>query len=692
MKKKILNSAEPIPPKALQIPSTFNNHGNTRIDPYFWMRDVKHPETMPYLNAENKYFQENMKPLETLKKKLYTEMKGRIPENDSSAPAPNGNFEYYSEYKKGLEYPLFFRRHKKQFKVTKPVLLLDQNKFAKGKKYCSLGTYLVSPRHDLLAFSFDFDGSEKYTIEIKDIASNKKLNTRLEHTNGNAVFSADQRYLFYTVLDSQLRPYKIFRHELYSNKADVLVYEEKDAQFFASVNKSSSGNYIFINTGGKITSEYWIIDAHNPTLAPRLFNERSHGLEYNVEHYRDHFWILTNHKAVNNRLMKTSLDLTTIENWKEFRPHNADTYLIDFTFKENHLILSERESGLIQIKIIDMRSLKEHSMKFKDSAYEISVSQQNYEFHSNILRINYSSPITPNSVIDYNLDTKKSSVIKTQKVKGHHSKKYVCERVWVTSHDGVKVPLVLLYKKGLKKNKKNPTYLYGYGSYGMILPDAFPSRRDVYRLVDRGYVYALAHIRGGAEMGRHWYDNGKFLKKKNTFQDFIACGEWLKNSGWSHPQKLAICGGSAGGMLVGACMNMRPDLFDLVVAHVPFVDVINTMLDKDLPLTQIEYDEWGNPENKEYYHYMKSYSPYDNVERKNYPSMFVTCGLNDPRVTYWEPAKWVAKLREFRTDKNPLLFKINMGAGHFGTTGRFEYLWEFAEEFAFVITEFSKTK
>lgn len=673
-------------PMAPKHPKTFKNHKDVRVDDYFWLRDKKHPDTMKYLNAENKYFENHMKPLQKLKTKLFKEMKSRIKENDSTVPAPDGNYLYSSKYKKGKQYSIHVRKPKKG--GTEKVIF-DGNVIAKGKKYFHLSNLDLAYDENLLAYGVDFDGSERYSVHFKNLKTGKKLSEVIQNSNGSCVWAKDSQTFFYVALDANLRPYQVYRHTMGENpKKDKLVFEEKDSQYFVSLYQSESKDYIYIHTGGKVTSETWLLRADEPHGKFKCFEPRKENLEYNVMDRDGEFWIHTNYKATNFQIMKTSLKKTGRKHWKTFFKGSDKVLRQGLSVFADYLVISEREGGLPQIRIYDFKKKKDHLISFSDKAYDVSMGGGNREYHTDVLRIAYSSPITPDSIIEYNMKTRKSKVLKTKEVKGHKKSNYVCERVWVKSHDGVKVPLTLVYKKGFKKNSKAAGYLYGYGSYGANIPDAFPVSRDVFRLIDRGFVYALAHPRGGSEMGRSWYEDGKFLKKKNTFKDFIACGEYLIKNNWVAQDKLAACGGSAGGMLMGACMNMRPDLFKAIAAHVPFVDVINTMLDKDLPLTQIEYKEWGNPEEKKYYKYMKSYSPYDNVEKKAYPHLFVTCGLNDPRVTYWEPAKWVAKLRELKTDSNTIIFKTNMGAGHFGASGRFDHLWEQAEEYAFILKTF----
>ena len=674
-----------LPPQAPKHPRTFRNHGDVRVDPYFWLRDLKNPNTMPYLKAENEYFQQQMRPLQKLKNQLFKEMKVRIKENESSVPAANGNYLYSSRYKKGLQYAQYVRKHKAGGREH---VYLDGNELAKGHKYFELRTINVSAYENLVAFATDFDGSERFTIRFKNLQSGRVLPDRLQNSAGSCAWAQDNQTFFYVVLDKNLRPYRVYRHVLgQKQKQDELVFEEKDSQFFVDVHQSLSREFIYIHTGGKITDEVWFLRASDPLGRFQCIEKRREGLEYQVTDRYGQFWINTNWRARNFQIVKTPVHSPQRKNWETIVAGSAEILREGITAFANHLVVSERFAGLPQIRVVDLRNRRSHIVEFADPAFEVSVST-NDEFYADSVRLSYSSPITPNSELQYDFNRQTIKVLKTKEVKGHNSKNYVCQRKWVRSHDGVKVPLTLVFKKGLKPNSSAPGYLYGYGSYGYSMPDSFSLRRDVFRLIDRGFVYALAHPRGGSEMGRQWYEDGKFLKKKNTFLDFIACGDFLVESGWVAKGKLAACGGSAGGMLMGACVNLRPDLFGVVAAHVPFVDVINTMLDKNLPLTQTEYKEWGNPHQKKFYRYMKSYSPYDNVVAQDYPSLFVTCGLNDPRVTYWEPAKWTAKLRELKTDKNLLVFKTNMGAGHFGASGRFEHLWEHAEEFAFILRQF----
>lgn len=684
MKKQTTN--KPVAPKK---PQSFQLHGDTRVDNYFWLRDLKDPDTLKYVKAENNYFESRMKPLASLKNKLYKEMRARIKEADSSYPAPSDNWLYYYRTEAKKQYVILCRRPKAGGKEQ---VLLDRNRLAKGKKFCDVRSSAISTNHNMLAYSVDFNGSEIYEIYFKDLTQDKLFKDVILGTNGSFEFANDNETLFYVKLDDNQRPYQVYSHKLGTDqKEDILIYQENDQQHFVGLSKSESSNFIFIGSHGKITSEVWVIDANNPTIPARCFAAREEGVLYYVSHAKDAFWVLTDWQASNFRIMKSDLVHTEKKNWTEYLKHSSEIYLTDFTLFKNYMVVSQQQNGLPQIRIIDLRTSKEHLVKMQDKAYDVSVGT-NYEFDSEVVRLNYSSPIQPTSNLEYNMRTKKMRILKVKTIKGYNSKKYVCERQWVTGHDGAQIPMVIVYKKGLKKSGKNPGCLYAYGSYGISMPDSFWERRDIFRLVDRGFVFAVTHIRGGSEMGKSWYEDGKFLKKKNTFLDFISSAEYLIDKNYVDKNKLAICGGSAGGMLMGAVMNLRPDLFNVVVAHVPFVDVLNTMLDKDLPLTQTEYKEWGNPEDKEYYFYMKSYSPYDNVEKKEYPSVFVTCGLNDPRVTYWEPAKWVAKLREMKTNETPILLKTHMGAGHGGSSGRFDHLFETAEEYAFILNQFGISK
>lgn len=620
--------------------------------------------------------------LKNSKKKLFKEMVARVEPNESSVPAQDGNYEYWREYKKNLKYCRHLRRNIFTKKIE---VYCDENHLAKGHDYFSLSTMSLSSDDNKLALATDTDGSENYTFTFLNLTTRKKLTDSLKMCSGDCAWSKDNKTFYYVVQDQNLRPYRVYRHELGTPQTkDVLLFEEKDPQYFVGISTSQSKDFIYLQTANKVTSEVWYLRTTEPLGAFQLIQKRQDGVEYQISDRHEVFWMITNQKALNFKIMTAPVLLKNGKRiWTEYIQHSPETLREGLLLFSDFAVISERTKGLPQIRVINLKNQKNKIIDFPDAAYDVSIASANYEFLTNNLRLAYSSPITPPSTLNFDMISGKLTNLKTKLVRGHSASKYVCDRVWVKSHDGVQVPMTLVYKKDLKQLQ--PGYLYGYGSYGANMPDGFPARRDIYRLIDRGFVYALAHIRGGSEMGRHWYENGKFLKKKNTFLDFIACAEYLIQKKIVKQNGLSICGGSAGGMLVGACMNMRPELFHCVAAHVPFVDVLNTMLNKDLLLTQIEYKEWGNPDDKKYYKYIKSYSPYDNITPQHYPHLFVTAGLNDPRVTYWEPAKWVAQLRKLKLDKKPILFKINMGAGHFGVSGRFDHLWEMAEEYAFIL-------
>ncbi|MBX2987275.1 MAG: S9 family peptidase [Bdellovibrionaceae bacterium] len=673
----------PVPPRAPQKETRLEKHGDVRIDPYFWLRDKENPETMKYLEAENKYYEQILAPLKKTREKLFKEMKSRIREDDSTPPAPWGEFEYYNKFKKGQQYALHCRRPRAGARKKEQVLL-DENQLAKGKKYFSLGTFSVSPRQDLIAYSVDFDGSEKYTLRFHDIARKKDFDARIPNTSGSVVWANDNQTVFYCIQDEKQRPYRVYRHKIgQPSSEDELIFEEKSPEFFLGLSKSSSDQYIFIGTHAKTSSEVLYIHADHPALPPKLIEARAAELEYDVEHHGDFFYIHTNEGgATNFKISRAPVDQPGRAHWKPFWAEKKKILLTGMLPFKNWFVLFERENANPQIRVVSMPGKKAHLVKFNEPIYSAG-PDTNLEYDTDVLRVHYSSMVQPTTVYDYNMKSRRKTVRKEQKVPGYKAAKYKCERLWVKGHDGAKIPLSVVYKKGLRKNGQAPMYISAYGSYGSSRPTTFSSLR--LSLLDRGFAYAIAHIRGGQEMGRQWYEDGKFLKKKNTFHDLISCAEFLVKKKWTNPARIAVAGGSAGGMLMGAIMNMRPDLFKVVAAHVPFVDVLNTMLDDTLPLTPMEYNEWGNPNDKTYYDYIKSYSPYDNVRTQEYPHLLVTAGISDPRVTYWEPAKWVNRLRELKTDSNLIVFKTNMGGGHFGASGRFEILKEYADEFAYIL-------
>jgi len=669
------------PPVAKKIPKDVSVHGDTRIDDYFWLRERDNPDVIAYLEAENAYTETMMKHTEKLRDEIYQELVGRIKETDFDVPVKDGDYFYYKRTEKGKQYPIYCR--KAGSLEADEEVIFDQNAMAEGHKFYRLGVFRVSPNHKLLAFSVDTTGSETYTIHFKDLTTGNVLEESIPNTYYSVQWANDNKTLFYSILDDAKRPFKLFRHRLGTNPAnDKLIHFEEDEMYFLSLGKTKSRKYLLLKLESQITTEVWALDADRPNGKFRIIHPRQHKMEYYVEHHGDKFYILTNDDAINFKLMEAPTRHPAKRNWREVIPHREEVKLDRVEPFKNHLVVYERENGLERIRITDLTTNKTHDIAFEEPVYSISYGS-NPDFNSETLRFNYSSLVTPHSVFDYNMRTRQRELKKQQDVLGGYDPAdYQSERVFAQAPDGVKIPISLVYKKGLKKDGDNPMFLYGYGSYGVIIDPSFNSNRLT--LLDRGFVYAIAHIRGGGSLGRAWYENGKLLKKKNTFTDFIACAEHLIAEQYTSSDKLVIYGGSAGGLLMGAVANMRPDLFKAVIAKVPFVDVVNTMLDPSIPLTVIEYEEWGNPNIKEYYDYIKTYSPYDNVEAKDYPNLLITAGLNDPRVQYWEPAKWTAKLRALKTDDNLLLLKTNMGAGHAGASGRYDYLKDIAFDYAFL--------
>lgn len=669
------------PPLAKKQPKVLEQHGDRRIDDYYWLRDRNNPEVIAYLEAENAYTEAMMQHTEALQTTLYEEMLGRIQETDLSVPYRKDDYYYYSRTEEGKDYPIFCR---KQGSLDAPEeILLDENQLAEGHEYFSLGTFQVSPNHQLLAYSVDTTGAEKYTLCFLDLNTNQLDPESIAETYYGFAWGNDNRTVFYTKVDAAHRPFQLWRHELGSNPAeDVLIYEEPDEAFYLSVGKTRSQAYILMDLGSKVTSEFHYLDASNPTGSFQVIHPRQQGMEYDVEHHSDRFYITTNEDAINFKLVSAPVTAPTKANWQVVIPHREDVMLSGVSAFADHLVVYERKAGLPTVRVQKLSTGEEHDIDFPEPTYAV-YEGSNPEFNSNILRFNYTSLITPNSVFDYDMETQQRELKKETPVLGGYDRtQYRSERITAKAPDGTEVPISLVYRNDIGKTN-NPLFLTGYGSYGMSYPASFSSNR--LSLLDRGIVCAIAHIRGGAEMGRKWYEEGKFLHKKNTFTDFIACAEHLIAENWTSGDRLAISGGSAGGLLIGAVLNLRPDLFQVAIADVPFVDVVTTILDPSLPLTVLEWEEWGNPKDKTYYDYMKSYSPYDNVEAKDYPHLLVTAGLNDPRVQYWEPAKWTAKLRSMKTDNNLLLLKTNMEAGHGGASGRYKSLKELAFKYAFVL-------
>ncbi|MGG6264917.1 S9 family peptidase [Leptolyngbya sp. AN03gr2] len=656
-------------------------HGDERIDDYFWLRDKENSETIAYLEAENTYTDAMMQHTESLQTKLYEEMLSRIQEDDLSVPYLKGDYYYYTRTETGKAYPIYCRKY--QSLDAPEEVLIDQNELAEGTEYFSLGVLEVSPNQQILAYSTDTTGAERYTLFFLDLAT-RELHPESIPDTASFAWGNDNQTVFYAQIDPANRPYKLFRHRLGADiDTDELLFHESDDAYFLGVEKTRSEAYLILGLGSKITTEAYYLDANNPTGEFRVIRPRQTGIEYQVEHHTDTFYILTNEDALNFKLVKASVNDPS--NWKTEIEHREDVFLEGVSAFADHLVIYDRESGLPNIRVRKLSTQEEHKITFPEPTYEVSESI-NPEFNTRTLRFGYTSLVTPGSVFDYDLDAKTRELKKETPVLGGFDRaNYKSERLEAIAPDGEKVPLSIVYKAGIEPSGNNPLLMTGYGSYGFSYPDSFSPARLA--LLDRGVVIAIAHIRGGSEMGRRWYEDGKFLHKQNTFGDFIACAETLIKSRWTDSEHLAISGGSAGGLLMGAVINQRPELFKSAIAQVPFVDVVTTILDTSLPLSATEWEEWGNPNDPEFYFYMKGYSPYDNVEAKNYPALLVTAGLNDPRVSYWEPAKWTAKLRAMKTDNNVLLLKTNMGAGHGGASGRYERLKEIAFEYAFLLDQ-----
>lgn len=669
-------------PIAKKIEKKLEKHGDIRIDNYYWLNDRENPEVIHYLEEENKYTEEILKPTEEFQAKLFEEMKSRIKEDDSSVPYKINGYWYLTEYQKGKEYPIHKRR--KDSLDNPDEILFDVNPMAEGHAYYKLGGLSVSPNNEMCTFGVDNVSRRIFTIQIKDLKTGEILADKIENTTGGSVWAADNQTLFYTRKDEALRAFQIWKHKLgTSAEEDTLVFEETDDTFSVYVYKSKSRDFIIIGTSSTVSDEYRYINANQPDSKFKIFQKRERDLEYSIEHFGEEFYIQTNKDdAFNFKLMKTSIDKTEQNNWIDVIPHREETFIEGFEIFKNYLVIEERTNGLIQMNIKAWDKSEDYYLPFNEETYTAG-SGTNPDFDTDILRYGYTSLTTPTSVIDFNMKDKTSEVKKEQEVLGTFDKdNYVSERIWAEARDGEKVAISLVHHKDTKLSANTPLLLYAYGSYGYTIEPNFSSVR--LSLLDRGFIYAIAHIRGGQYLGREWYEDGKMLEKKNTFFDYIDCAKYLIEKGYTSTPHLYGMGGSAGGLLMGAVINYEPTLFNGIVAQVPFVDVVTTMLDDTIPLTTGEYDEWGNPNDEEYYFYMKQYSPYDNVEAKAYPNMYVSTGLHDSQVQYWEPAKWVAKLRELKTDNNILLLDTNMDTGHGGASGRFESLKEDAKEDAFL--------
>ncbi|NNL83598.1 MAG: S9 family peptidase [Winogradskyella sp.] len=670
-------------PVAKKILKELVIHGDTRLDPYYWLNERDNPEVIAYLNAENAYYEQQTAHYEDFKEALFIEMKSRIKEDDQSVPYKYNGYWYITKYVKGKDYPIYSR--KKESLDNPEELLFDCNEMAKAHSYFRLVGLTISPDNKRVAYGIDTSGRRNYTIYIKDLETNTVLEDSIENTTGSSAWANDNNTLFYVKKhETTLRPYQIYRHTI-GKKEDVLVYEEQDNTFGIAVYKSKSKKFLIIACYSTTTNEYHILNANEPQGVFKVFQERIKGLEYSISHYNDHFYIVTNKDdATNFKLMKTKDDCCTIDHWEEVLPHRADTLIEHIDIFKEFLVVSERTNGLNQLRVMSWDNSTDYYLPFNDETYT-AFTGTNVEFDTHLLRFGYNSLTTPSSVIEFNMQTKTQRILKEQEVLGGNFDKnnYVSERLWAQAEDGTKIPMSLVHRKDVKKSKQNPVLIYAYGSYGSTIDPYFSTIR--LSLLDRGFIFAIAHIRGGEYLGRDWYEGGKLMLKKNTFSDFIACSKFLIDNNYTSNEHLYAMGGSAGGLLMGYILNNAPQLYNGIVAAVPFVDVVTTMLDDSIPLTTGEYDEWGNPNEESYYHYMKSYSPYDNVKEQDYPNVLVTAGLHDSQVQYWEPAKWVAKLRDMKTDNNKLYLKTNMDAGHGGASGRFEALREDADEYAFLL-------
>ena len=676
-------------PTAPKRPHTITQHGETRIDNYYWMRDRQDPDVLKYLRAESDYLEEVMGHTRPLQDMLYAEMKSRMLETDSTVPEKRGDYFYYTREKAGLQYPIFCR--KKGSLESPEEILLDQNQLAEGKPFCSVGAFTISPDGNKLAYSLDVEGTEVYTVYVKDLPTGMIYPESIGNTYSSVYFHTgiewanDSQTLYYLTLDTAQRPDKLWRHRLGSDPSqDELVLHEQDEAYFLFITKTRDGAYILTHHHATKTTEMCFLSADQPDGELKVLSPRQEGVEYHAAHHEGDFFIVTNYEARNFRLMKARVDASSIEHWQEVIPHREEV-LLEYveTFKE-YIVLYERREGLRQIRISATNALEDvRYVQFPEPAYCVD-HESNPEYDTRILRFTYSSLISPHSVIDYHMDTGEWQLIKQDGIpSGYDMSQYVSERIYATAADDKTVPISLVYKRDLVRNGNNPTLLYGYGAYGSVIDADFNFR--LFSLLDRGFVFAIGHVRGGSDLGRAWYEDGRLFNKKNSFDDFIACAEHLIREGFTSREKLAITGGSAGGLLVSACLTMRPDLFKAVIAKVAFVDVVSTMSDPTIPLTALEYDEWGNPDDVEFFKYMLSYSPYDNIRATEYPHMLITTGLNDPRVAYWEPAKFAAKLRELKTDNNMLLLQTNYSAGHAGASGRYDFLKEVAIDYAFLI-------
>jgi len=679
-------------PKINKILNTVKIHNEELMDNYSWIKQKDWKEVIlnpnklnaqvkKYLDEENLFKENQLKDIKDIEKKLFEELKSKIKNEDNSVPKKDGDYFYGYKYNKNSEYPIYYRKN-----ITKnsEEIILDCEKKSKTHTYFNVASISHSHNHKSVAYNIDTNGSEYFSIFVEDIDKKEILSPEIKNTTGDIIWSLDNNYIFYVGLDQNHRPTKVFKHKIGSDtNKDLLIYEEKDPSFFCSINLSKTKKYLFIRTADHETSEYLFINLQLNETTPVLFKKRIKKIEYDLEHHEKFFLISTNTDEAKNFKIMISHE-QSYQKWEEFIAYEKDNLILDFILLKGWLVRLERTEGSENIIILNLNNKDQHKISFDEEAYNLSLDH-GYEYETDTFRYSYSSPTTPKSIFDYDCKLKKQELKKTQEVpSGHNKDDYICKKIFATAHDNEKIPITILYKKGVKLDSNNYLLLYGYGSYGISIPSNFSTNR--LSLVDRGIIYAIAHIRGGKEKGYEWYENGKLLNKKNTFLDFISCAKKLCEDKYTSPKKIIAQGGSAGGLLMGYIANESPDLFLGIIAQVPFVDICNTMLDEDLPLTVTEIPEWGDIKNdKKSFLYVKSYSPYDNVKKQNYPHMLVTGGISDPRVTYWEMTKWVAKLRENKTDNNLLLLHMNMTAGHSGASGRFDYLKEIAMEYGFVL-------
>ena len=679
------------PPIAKKITKKLTIHNHTRIDPYYWLNDRENSEVIKYLNQENNYASYKMKHTENLQNDLYKEIIGRLDKEESSVPYFLDGYFYSQSYEKGNEYPVF-KRQKEAINTDKYEVLIDQNELAKNQSFCAIGQLGICSKNKILAYSVDFVSRRIYDIYFKNLQTGELLKDRIPNTSGGFAWANDGATLFYTQKDENtLRSNKIYKHIIGTDsKEDVLIFTEEDETFISNVYRSKSKKYIIIGSYSTLSTEYRIVSADQPNSEFKIFEPRQRNHEYSIEHKGEEFYIITNKDGSKNfKLMKCPLHSTNSRFWEQIIPNRKDILLEDIEVFDKFIVLNERQKGLTQFRVLNLEKNSEYLIDMEEESYTAYIST-NFQFDTSIFRFGFSSLKTPTTIYDFNLDSKDKEIKKQTKViGGHNPSEYSTKRTFAKSSDGTFIPISIVYKNNIQLNGNNPTLLYGYGSYGHVVDPSFsPARLS---LLDRGFIFAIAHIRGGEDLGRHWYEDGKMLKKINTFDDFIACGEFLIEHNYTSHKYLFAMGGSAGGLLIGAVINMKPQLWKAAIAAVPFVDVVTTMLDDSIPLTTGEYDEWGNPNKEEYYKYILSYSPYDQIEKKDYPSLLVTTGLHDSQVQYWEPAKWVAKLRELKTDDNLLLLKTNMETGHGGASGRYEYYKEVALNYAFLIDQASLT-